>query len=595
MTKYFKYTILLLLAIVYTGCEEDLLEQVNPNALTDGSFWQTEEDFEMATNALYSSLQLPAICGETFTKDMQRSDLLGTESWYDISFTQLKWNDATPYVEERWSQLYVGIFRANQILHYLESADFFTEEEKNTIAAQARFLRGYNYFWLAYGYNGAIIHDKMASSAQEMSKAFSSKEDVINTMVIPDMEFARENLPKQWTSTNDIGRYTWGAATAMLGKTYLYQKDWGNTKKYLGEIIAEAESTGLYALVPDFMDNFTVDNEFNSESVLEVAFSDNFKVGANGSNHDEADGSEATSIASQFTSIHAGGWNTCLPTYWCQELFVSADEMDTSNPINNGKERSQRTYATIAVEFADGEYYLAPLTPYTDENGVLHKSKANFNYGQSAKVKKWTQWDRVESEKTGTENRRTGINFRLIRYADILLMYAEAVLEESADVATAIKYIDQVRSRAGVIKLQSYMDLNGGQIPRLDISNFANERTAYQMVAANKENVLRHLRMVERVLELAFEGHRWYDLVRWGMVKNVFEKHWGEEQKLRELLCEPGGITIPSTTPKTYPLYLNERVRPDFEIPSNTYNSSYHDYLPVPSIEIQTNDLFDNE
>lgn len=584
MIKKFIYIICLSLGFSFlTSCEDEMLTQVNPNSVTDGSFWQSESDFDKAVNALYGALQLQAVSGGDLANDMGRSDLAGTESWYAamVAFTELKWNDTNSYVEKRWSELYVGIYRANQILHYIESASCLTPEKKDLIIAQARFVRGYCYFWLAQSYNGAVIHDKLATNPDDMHKPFSEKEEVISTMVIPDLEAAAAGLPKQW---EQVGRFTWGAATAMLGKTYLFQKDWAKAKEYLGQIIAEAEGNGLYALTPNFMDNFTATNEFNSESVLEIAYSDNYKEGANGQNHDEVDGSEANAIASSFTALNAGGYNTILPSYHCQEMFVSGEEMDPNNNWTDSHERSMRTYATIVVEFGDGDYYQAPLTPYIGEDGKEVTSKANFSYGQGSKVKKWTQWDRVAAEDSST-GCRTGINYRAIRYADILLMYAEACLE-SGEVDTAIKYIDQIRSRAGVITLQQYMAKSGNKIPQLHISKFANGLSDYPYIEASAENILTHLRQVERVMELAFEGHRWYDLIRWGIAKETFDMCWKEEQLLRIALCgSADSNTIPTTATKTYPLYLVERVRPDFETKSTNFSANAHSYFPIPSYE----------
>lgn len=592
MRKYLKYILFFpLIATLLTGCEKDLLNLSNPSALTNDSFWKTKDDFNKALNALYASMEQNAVSGSEIVNDMQRSDFAGTETWYNTDFAQLKWSDGNQYVIDRWSQLYIGVFRANQILYYIDKTNIFTEDEANIIKGQARFLRALDYFYLTYTYNGAVIHDVMPQSPDEMQKPMSNTDSVVAEVIIPDLEYAASVLPKKWTNASDIGRFTWGAATTMLGKTYLYQKDWANAAKYLGQVVTEAEATNLYSLVPNYMDNFTVDNEFNSESVLEVAYSDNYKPGASGNNHDEKNGSNATSIASPFASITgAGGYNTVLPTYWLQELFVSADSVDRTNPVNAGFHYSQRTYATIAVEHGDGDYYQAPLIPYTDASGQLIKSKANFNYGQGSKVKKWTSWDRKESEDPATGS-RSGINFRLIRYADVLLMYAEAVLENSGDVATAIKYIDEVRARAGVVKLQTFID-NTGTFPQFDVSKFANGLVSYPNVAPTAENVLHHLRMVERPLELAFEGQRWYDLERWGIIKQVFTDRLAEEDNIRTLLhVAPGTETIPSTQPKIYPLYLNQRVRPDFLAKLTNYSAGGRDFLPIPSVEVQTNKL----
>lgn len=590
MKTTIKYTFLFVLLIsLFSSCEDDLLDQANPNAITTDSFWKSKEDFEKATNALYSSLQFPAVSGGELAYQMLRGDMAGTESWYGVhlKYTNLTWNDASEFVVDRWAQLYIGIFRANQILYYTEKTNVLSEEEKTLLTAQARFLRGLNYFWLAYTYNGAVIHDHLAFSDEEMHVPFSSRADVIQKMVIPDLEFAYNNLPKKWEGAENIGRFTWGAAASMLGKTYLYEKDWAMAAKYFKEVI----DSGIYRLVDNYMDNFTLEGEFNDESILEVAFSDNYKPGVHGNRVDDVlgnPGAEATTLASNFASIvGAGGYNTVLPTYWLQELFVTADSIDVNNPINAGRRYSNRVYATIVVEHGDGLYYNAPLTPTPTE-----KAKTNFNYGQGSKVKKWTNWYWKDSEDAST-GARTGINFRHIRYADVLLMYAEAVLENDGDVNEALQYIDMVRKRAGVLTLQHYLDENNGKFPIFDKVRFANKLNEFELTDLNKESLLHHLRMVERPLELAFEGHRWYDLVRWGIVREVIDARKAEEDNLKEILIGKY-IKKPDGTPdeKIYPLYLNERVRPDWAIPYVNYQSEVHDYFPVPSIERQSNKQF---
>lgn len=583
-------TILLIIAtVLFTGCEKELLEQSNPNAITTDSFWKTRDDFDKATNALYSSLQFPSVSGGELINNMLRSDEGGTESWYGtpLSYTNLTWTDASTFVQSRWSELYIGIYRANQVLYFASKADFLSDEEKKLILAQARFLRGLNYFWLATTYNGAVIHDELAQDNEQFHRPFSPASEVYSKVVIPDLQIAYKDLPKVWTGKNTTGRFTWGAAASMLGKVYLYQKDWTNAAKYFKEVIDAADNDGLYRLTSVYMDNFTSENEFNSESILEVAFSDNYKQGANGSAVDNvlgSAGSEAQSLASAFASIiGAGGYNTVLPTYWMQELFVAGDSLDVSIPANVGRRYSSRTFASIVVEFGDGDYYKAPLTT----NLVTgQKSKANFAYGQGSKVKKWTQWYKVESEDPAT-GARSGINFRHIRLADIYLMYAEAVLEGSGDVNTAKTYIDKVRKRAGVLTLQQYQDANNGQIPVLDKPRFPNSLKTHDLTPLNKTSLLRHLRMVERPLELSFEGHRWNDLVRWGIIKDVFTQRYEEEKLITKKLINPatGGIS----GPKIFPLYLNERVRPDWVVPAATYQSATHDYFPIPAIEKQSN------
>ncbi len=597
MLKQLKYALLAgIVAVSSVGCEDQFLTQSNPNAITDMTFWKTSADFTKAVNAMYGALQLPAVSGANFlTFEPLRSDFAGCESWYSdqLTYDQLRWDNSNAYVASRWSELYVGVYRANQILYYVDGCDALSAADKEMITAQAKYIRGYCYFLLANSYNGAMIIDVLPKNPSEMHKPFSAKADVISTMVIPDLEYAKSVLPQTWDAANQ-GRATWGAATAVLGKTYLYDHKFEEAGKEFAEII----NSGLYSLVPVFADNFTVDNEFNSESVFEVSFSDSFKPGTNAQQHDEIDGSEAIGIAGAFASITgAGGYNSVLPSYGLQEMFVTEKEqMDPANRWTSSHVRSMRTYSTLAVEYGDGDYYKAPLTAYIDEAGNDVASKANFSYGQGAKVKKWTQWDRVEAESQNT-GFRTGINYRAIRYADILLMYAECLLE-AGDVDSAIPYIDQVRTRAGVYTLAHYMAENGGNIPQLHVSSLAsgltdevNEVSEYSYVPANAENVMTHLRRVERPLEFAFEGHRWYDLVRWGIVKEVMDEGWAQEQDLGVYYNTDAGGNFVLATPnvKTYPLFLSQRVRPDFQKASQNYNSAAHDYFPIPSIETENN------
>ncbi|WP_282039217.1 RagB/SusD family nutrient uptake outer membrane protein [Saccharicrinis aurantiacus] len=605
--KILKYIVIsLVVATSFSSCEDDLLTQVNPNAMTTDSFWNSRQDFDYALNALYSALQFSSISGRDNVMNMMKTDLAGAESWYgnDLQYSQYTWNDASPSVIAKWSELYIGVFRANQVLYYLEKVDFYTEDEKNVIAAQAKFVRGLNYFLLVANFNTAVVHDVMPLTDEELHKPLTEGSEVITNMVIPDFEFARTYLPKVWEDKKFTGKYTWGAATAMLGKTYLYQKDWANAAMYLKEVIDEKT---VYGLVDNYMDNFTADNEFNKESILEISYSDQFKPGTPGGRVDDihgTSGSEATSISSAFASITgAGGYNTCLPTYWLQELFVSGDSMDVTDARNEGKFVSSRTFGSIVVLNERGtennwgeegeRYYNAPLLETDDE-----KSKANFSFGQGSKVKKWTGWNYLDAEDSDNDC-RSGINFRMIRLADVYLMYAEAILEKDGANALdeAMFYVDELRRRAAVITLEKYKTMYGGQIPNLSVSRFANELSTYPLVAWNAANLLNHIKMVERPVELAFEGHRWFDLVRWGMVKNVLEARATEEAKIYNMLMvydpDKDSWAIPATAPRQWPLYLNQRVREDFKVPVQNYSSANHDFFPIPAQERTSNRVID--
>lgn len=605
MKSLLRYTIALCFsALLFTSCEDELLDQSNPNAITTDTFWQTKADFEKAQNAMYSALQFHNVSGGGIVMNMMRSDLAGSESWYAIhsAFSNMQWTNAHDFVVNHWSNLYTGIYRANQVIYYTEATDVLTEGEKDLILAQARFVRAICYFWLSNSYGDAVLHDQLVFDDVELHKGLSSREDIV-AFIISDLEYAMTHLPKKWEDSGDLGRATWGAATALLGKVYLYDKAWNKAAQYFKMVIDEADDKGLYALVDDYMSNFTTEGEFNSESIFEVAFSDNYKVGTPGDRQDDVGdvaGSEATAIAGNFSSIYAGGYNTCLPTYWLQELYIVGDSMDVSNPSNLGRFVSQRTYASVVVlNERDGNanwdtdetYYNAPLVDKVDENGDEIKAKANMAFGQGAKVKKYTNWYKSNAE--DSENAaRTGINFRHIRLADVYLMYAEAVLEDAGNTSEALKYVEKVRERAGVLSLQHYIDNMGG-IPQLHISRYANNLASHPVEALSAETLLRHIRMVERPLELAFEGHRWYDLVRWGIVKDVITTNAADELRLTDKMMyfdeAEAKMKMKPEVERTYPFYLIERVRPDWQKPLSNYSSAEHDYLPIPNLESQSN------
>lgn len=552
--------------LFFISCnEESFLEEINPNAITEATFWKSEKQFNSALTTVYGALQFKAISGGDMAYEFNRGDLAGTEPWYrPLAFRNLTYNDGTYYVTDKWNQLYMGVFRANQVIQKINEADsdiLFTGDSKKEIEAQARFLRAFFYFELAHNYNGAIIHTTVPEPGS-FSKPMSSIADVTSTIIVPDLEFAMKNLPQTW-SDDDKGRITWGAATSLFGKVKLYDNKWSEAESLFWQVI----DSKVYALTPDIMDNFSHTNEHNQESIFEVSFSDELNPGVNGNNVDDTPfttGAEATTLSSEVGQLSFGAFNTVLTTYYLHEMFVY-DEVDVNNSINNGNIHSKRLTASIAPSNGEGLYYNLPIG-----------DKPGWGFGQSAYVKKHSNWYHKDAE---DNNNRSGINFRHIRYSDVLLMYAEAVLNNSGDFAKAITYIDMVRSRAGVVTLTDYMANNTGMIPELHKSVQVNGPRTF--VTADANSVMTHLRKVERPLELCFEGHRWKDLIRWGIVAQQFndlaaDEAWREANK--------------ATIFDTAPLFIAERIRPDFVVTGQTYNAAQHNYFPVPTGEVETND-----
>lgn len=571
MKNIIKITLLTFISAFYISCdEEQFLTEINPNAITTDIFWESEAQFNSALSTVYGALQFQSISGGNLQYEAILGDIAGTESWYaPFAFRNLTYTDAQTHVTDKWNELYIGIFRANQVIENIANADpiNFEGESKNIIEAQARFLRAFFYFQVAHTYGKGVLHTSVPKDDADLNKSLSSIEEITNQVIIPDLTFAKEYLPMKWDNEN-VGRITWGAATSMLGKVYLYSGQHGDAATLFKEVI----DSEIYKLVPNVMDNFTDENEFNEESIFEVAYSADLNPGTSGSSVDDtpyASGSESSSWAKAVGGpiLCCGGYNTLLSSYFLHELFVN-DEVDITNSVNDGNLHSKRFSSSIIPKDGEGVFYGKPV----EEHSL-------WPFGQSAYIKKFTNWYHWDSEE---QMGRSGINFRHIRLADVYLMYAEAVLVANSDVNTAIEYIDKVRYRSGVVTLQKYMDNHSGKFPQLHVSKQVHGNQP--LVDPTVQSVMTHIQRVERPLELCFEGHRWKDLVRWGIVQEVFDdlandENWRNNNKAL-LEIDQSGVA---------PLYIRERIRPDFNLSANNYSSTRHNYFPIPTQEIQTN------
>ncbi|WP_109833168.1 RagB/SusD family nutrient uptake outer membrane protein [Reichenbachiella versicolor] len=549
--------------IVLSGCDQnEFLTKVNPNSISQDIFWKTESDAMGGLTTVYAALQFQGVGGGEAVTEMVKTDLGGTNSFVGKTnyITEFNINDNSPMVTQIWSELYIGIFRANQVIEQVAlMTDVLEQELIDEIVAEAKFLRAFFYFQIAHTYGQGVITTSAEGTPETIYIGLSTKEEITEQIIKPDLMAAIDVLPQERDDV-DKHRVTWGAAKSLLGKVYLYEEEWELAAIEFEEVIG----TGLYSLVPDREANFRDDDPFNSESIFEVAFNGTINPGAtNASIVDDTEfnsGSESSTLARWFAPYFYQAWQVVIPTYSFHELMAA-------DSISGSSDHSSRYRLTLAAPDSPDQYYQRDADEHPDRI---------WGNVESSYVRKYTNAYHQEDE---GDQWRTSINFKFIRYADVLLMCAEAVLEGRGDIDAAIGYIDQVRTQAGVVTLDSYRASSSDQIPELHKSAELYGPRPYVNVTV--ESIRTHLRRVERPTELAYENHRWKDLVRWGIVKEVFDE---QRQVEIDRLALPRDANRP-------PLFIkgDNALREDFAPKAANYNSEAHDYLPVPNGEVENN------
>lgn len=522
-----KIGLLFVASFMTFGCAEDFLEETNPVELSTSSFWKTYNDLNVGLNAVYNGFKDES--NLRLVDELNRSDMTfpgwGRPNTSNVYYLQT-FNNSSTAPNAKWSALYKGIFRANQVLEAAEKLypdfDTATKEDADILIAQTRGLRGLFYFYLHSSFNnGSVpIFDFVPQSTEEYYQPVQPSATV-QEFFRADLEYAMENLPMSYP-TGQEGRLTSGAAIALLGKSYLYDGDYTMAAQYFKTIIDDYP----YSLTPDIGSNFTTRDEFNEESILEIGYSLGFK-----NNEPSPWGEQQNSSGLNFSFSPVGGWRSVYPALWLN-LAYQKDSIDTKDPRNfvtrvarqaNGLPQTDENGEVVMEENVPRIFSLRASASVafandldTDYYQVTSPQGANYNNGEHCYWRKFTNWDIAENERDVSDVApRSGVNVRLIRLADVYLMYAESLIKGGTDnggVDEALVYINRVRRRSGLILL----GLSGtGEYP-------INDHDDAQYTASS---LMDHLMFVERPLELSAEGHaiRTIDLRRWGITKQRFE------------------------------------------------------------------------
>lgn len=482
LISYKLAAVILLFGTFLISCKKGFLNKENPNDITAGAFFETPAQVQQAVNTLYPAISAVRMA---FEQNARGGDATLTSGAFDIQIAYFNFQ-STPEsgdTDAMWEGIYSMIYRANTILANLDRADWTGEEElKNALTAETHFFRGVGYFYLAHLYGQAPIVTKPAETEEEYNPAKATTPDEVYEQAIADLTIAKNGLPEE---QEDKGRATKGAATGFLGKTYLYRAGYLGQDNYKAMAAAEFKEVmdmGIYGLVDNYQDNFTAANENNEESIFEIQYSYNGGIGT--PQQDRV-----------FNMVPGISFEIFLrPSAWLM------DEMGAER--TTGNEFDPRYLET--VYFHGG----LPLfgVPYNELGDGISCDGGTGVGGapdgsSSTEGGWWRKYLNVNfsCEPAITTERGSENNERLLRYADILLMYAEAVAD--ADPGAANDALTEVRNRAN-----------------LPVRTFA---------GAGLMDEIRH----QRVLEFTYENMHYFDLIRWNLLGDAIADHGTETQQ----------------------------------------------------------------
>lgn len=462
-----------------SACSDAELDIENGNSLNTSNFWKTESDAEKGLVAVYNMFYRQG----TWTRNMytqlngMADDGVSYAGWSELAeyskfiFTNYNFSE---FNTKAWKEHYVAVNRANQVLDHIDDIPFADEKHRLDVKAQAQFLRAFYYYYLTNIWENVPVCLKTSSASDYPEQG---DPDRLFTLIEEDLEAAIPNLPLSRPDT-DYGRPTRGSAYALLAKTYAQHKKWTDAARCLDWII-EGEGKALYDLVDDYGDNFRESTENNRESLYEIQFSMVMgTIGYDGTdNYQSPDAQLGTQI--EINQSPSGiGWNNIEANRWLVDYFKREKTVDGKN--------DPRLYYTLfyreaAEDFPDGD------------NRIYKWSSWNEGWGNRVFIRKYSTDTHVNDIYYWNGN-----NFRSLRLADMLLLYAEVLNELSGPSDKAVGYIDRVRTRAG--------------LPALAGSGYY----SLTSVKGSKDAFRDHIK-IERALELACECVRWFDLKRWGI------------------------------------------------------------------------------
>lgn len=520
-TNYiFKALCSVALLVTATSCN-DWLKEETPGKTNLEDFFVSGETAIQAVNAAYTPMAWEynsTYFSEWFFGDIASDDALkGGQNLSDMAdaydIENFKTNANNSLLRDYYRAQYQGIQRCNLALQEVAKVDpddSMTESRKDCLLGEAYFMRAMYYFRLVRVFGGVPLVDNVIDSQEQWQQPRATSDEVY-AHIVADLQKAEPQLwKKSQYADEDLGRATKGAAQAMLLKAYLYMHDYDNAYQW-GKTFFEQQASE-YSLCTDYADNFTLAGENGPESVFEIQY-----MADPTSDYGEGFGFTRGTFTTILTRSRASsfgsdnGWGFDHPTW---DLYNEFEEGDLRRGVAIVQPDDSEISGNPDVTYL-GSYFNNGKTDYR-ENGI------------------YVALDHAT---------RSPMNYRVIRLSDVMLMYAEAALESGKDLNVAKQMLNQVRGRVGMAEFPNYL--------------------GYSDNTADLRSAIRH----ERRVELAMEGHRWFDLCRWGIAYEVMDKDNGSYGK-------------------------NESTEARAEMAS--FIKGKHELFPIPAEEINLNPMDQN-
>ena len=538
--KALTYSALALATLSLSSCNDWLTEET-PGTTKVSEFFTSLSTAEAVVNAAYVPMTWEF--GTTYYPEWYFGDIVSDDALkggQDINdgadlreLENFKANSDNEILLGYYRAQWQGIQRANLAIDEIPTTRIETEgteaekqaKYRDRYLGEAYFLRGFYYFRLARMFGGMPLIDYVIKSSNQWAQTRSTMDETLN-FAIEDFKRA-ENLlwEKDKYSNEELGRATKGAAQAMLLKANLYRADYlrnaGNeteAQKYFAEAAKwgkEVINSRQYSLWPNYLDNFRLANENGRESVFEIQYTEEATSDYGGEGYTR--GTMTTILQrSRSSAFGEAGWGYDRPT---QNLY---------NEYEAGDARRDETILVPTDEQIE-----TPAQEIYCGDRMLNRKYAMYNDGTNGGIYKLAH---------ATRSPKNNIQ---IRYADVLLMYAEACCE-SGDLPSAKSALKEVRDRAGLSQFPYTAVIQGQTVTFND----------------NQEDLRKAIRH-ERRVELAMEGHRWFDLTRWGIAKETMDTYMaGETEEAKELY--------------------------------GTFQKGKHELFPIPSKEIDLSGIEQN-